>query len=139
MSKLPTHVFYIRLPHSRHHIELNKYPYLESNGLRPYSPVHLRALRAGSERHVRWIRRSRIDADSWDGTDVPLGEASEQYIVRIVDAGAIRREEILTAPAFTYTDAMRAADGTQDTYFIEVAQVSERFGAGPIARIQIND
>lgn len=35
--KLPTNVFYIRLPHSRHHIELNKYPYLESNGLRPYS------------------------------------------------------------------------------------------------------
>lgn len=34
---LPTHVFYLRLLHSRHHIELNKYPYLESNGLRPYS------------------------------------------------------------------------------------------------------
>ena len=111
----------------------------QGNGLRPYSPVHLRAPRVGSERQVRWIRRSRIDADSWDGTDVPLGEASEQYILRIVDAEAIRREEILTVPAFTYTDAMRATDGTQDTYFIEVAQVSERFGAGPFARTEINE
>lgn len=34
--KLPTHVFYIRLTHSRHGIYLNKYSYLESNGLRPY-------------------------------------------------------------------------------------------------------
>lgn len=108
-------------------------------GLRPYSPVHLRATRNGTARDVSWIRRSRIDADSWDGTDVPLGEASEQYILRIADAGAIRREEVLNAPNFTYTDAMRASDGTQSTYSIEVAQVSERFGAGPFARIAIND
>lgn len=108
-------------------------------GLRPYSPVHLRAVRDGASRAVTWIRRSRIDADSWDGTDVPLGEASEQYILRILDAGAIRREEVLSAPAFTYTDAMRASDGTLSDYFIEVAQVSERFGAGPYTRIQIND
>ncbi|GAB5446703.1 baseplate multidomain protein megatron [Gymnodinialimonas sp.] len=108
-------------------------------GLRPYSPVHLRAPREGAGRDVSWIRRSRIDADTWDGTDVPLGEASEQYILRITDATAIRREVVLSAPSFTYTDAMRASDGTLSDYSIEVAQVSERFGAGPIARIQIND
>ena len=108
-------------------------------GLRPYSPVHLRAPRDGTSREVTWIRRSRIDADSWDGTDVPLGEASEQYILRILDANAIRREEVLSAPAFTYTDAMRVSDGTLSDYFIEVAQVSERFGAGPYTRIEIND
>lgn len=108
-------------------------------GLRPYSPVHLRNAHAGAARNINWIRRSRIDADSWDGTDVPLGEASEQYILRITDAGAIRREVVLSTPNFSYTDAMRASDGTFPDYFIEVAQVSERFGAGPIARIQIND
>ncbi|OAN84469.1 host specificity protein [Jannaschia sp. EhC01] len=108
-------------------------------GLRPYSPVHLRAPRNGAGRDVSWIRRSRIDADTWDGTDVPLGEASEQYILRVTDATTIRREEVLSAPTFTYTDAMRASDGTLPDYSIEVAQVSERFGAGPIARIQIND
>lgn len=111
----------------------------QGNGLRPYSPAHLRSTRSGTARNITWIRRSRVDADSWDGTDVPLGEASEQYILRIADAQTIRREEVLTAPAFTYTDAMRASDGTLANYSIEVAQVSERFGAGPIARIQIND
>ena len=108
-------------------------------GLRPYSPVHLRSARNGSARNVTWIRRSRIDADSWDGTDVPLGEASEQYILRIFDDAAIRREVILTTPTYTYTDAMRTSDGTLSTYSIEVAQVSERFGAGPFARTLIND
>ncbi|MBF9044842.1 host specificity protein [Rhodobacterales bacterium HKCCE4037] len=108
-------------------------------GLRPYSPVHLHAPRVGNAREVSWIRRSRIDADSWDGPDVPLGEASEHYILRVVDSIATRREVILSAPAFTYTDAMRAADGTLSDYFIDVAQVSERFGAGPFARTEIND
>jgi len=108
-------------------------------GLRPYSPVHLRHARNGSAQDIGWIRRSRIDADSWDGTDVPLGEASEQYILRVLDETAIRREVILTAPTYTYTDAMRASDGTQSPYSIEVAQVSERFGAGPFARTVIHD
>ncbi len=108
-------------------------------GLRPYSPVHMRSAHNGTVRDVTWIRRSRIDADGWDGTDVPLGEASEQYVLRISDASAIRREDVLTSAAFTYTDAMRASDGTLPEYFIEVAQVSERFGAGPYARMQIND
>ncbi len=108
-------------------------------GLRPYSPAHLRSARVGAARAITWIRRSRIDADSWDGTDVPLGEASEQYLLRIVDATATRRTVILTAPTYTYTDAARASDGTLSTYSIEVAQVSERFGAGPYARTLIND
>ncbi len=107
-------------------------------GLRPYSPVHLRAAPNGTARDITWIRRSRVDADSWDGVDVPLGEASEQYVLRITDATTIRREELLTSASFTYTDAMRASDGTLPEYFIEVAQVSERFGAGPYTRIQIN-
>jgi hypothetical protein len=109
-------------------------------GLRPYSPVHLRSSHDGTGRDVTWIRRSRIDADTWDGVDVPLGEASEQYILRIVDATIIRREEVLSSASFTYTytDAQRASDGTLADYSIEVAQVSERFGAGPYTRIEIN-
>ncbi|HID66950.1 MAG TPA: host specificity protein, partial [Roseibacterium sp.] len=55
-------------------------------GLRPYSPAHVRSARNGTARDVTWIRRSRIDADSWEGTDVPLGEASEQYVLRVTDA-----------------------------------------------------
>jgi hypothetical protein len=108
-------------------------------GLRPYAPVHLRSTRIGAGREVTWIRRSRIDADSWEGLDVPLGETSEQYLLRILDAGGLRREETLSTPAFTYSDAMRGADGTAPAYSIEVAQVSDRFGPGPFARIEIDD
>lgn len=108
-------------------------------GLRPFSLVHLRALRGAAGQSVTWIRRSRIDADNWDGLDVPLGEASEQYLLRVIDAAGLRREVTLTVPAFTYFDAMRAADGTAQSYSIEVAQLSDRVGPGPFVRIEIDD
>ena len=108
-------------------------------GLRPYAPAHLRAPSVGGTRLVSWIRRTRIDGDSWEGIEVPLGEASEAYLLRIVDAGGVRREQTLSTPAFTYTTAMRSADGTASPYTIEVAQLSDRFGPGPFARIEIND
>ncbi|MEM6618552.1 MAG: glycoside hydrolase TIM-barrel-like domain-containing protein, partial [Pseudomonadota bacterium] len=40
--------------------------------LRPLSPVHLRAFVGGSLQ-VTWVRRTRVDGDSWQGLDVPLG------------------------------------------------------------------
>lgn len=88
---------------------------------------------------VSWIRRSRIDADSWQGVDVPLGESGESYLMRISDAAGLRREVTLGAPGFVYTSAMRSGDGTLAPFTIEVAQVSDRFGPGPFARITIND
>lgn len=109
-------------------------------GLRPYAPAHLRAPNEGTGREISWIRRTRIDGDSWQGTDVPLGEEVERYVLRVRDGGGImRREATLSAPAFTYSDAMRTSDGVSAPYSIEVAQVSARFGPGPFARIEIND
>ena len=109
-------------------------------GLRPYAPAHLRASVAGAGREISWIRRTRIDGDSWQGTEVPLGEEVERYLLRVRDGGGIMRREVtLSAPAFTYSDAMRTSDGGSAPYSIEVAQVSARFGPGPFARIEIND
>ena len=49
-------------------------------GLRPYRPAHLVAEReAGGAIRLAWTRRTRIDGDSWAGTDVPLGEEREAY------------------------------------------------------------
>ena len=107
-------------------------------GLRPYAPVHLRAKIVGADRHITWIRRTRIDGDSWQNIDVPLGEAREIYLLRIIEGGIIKREETLNSPAFTYTAAMRAIDGVSPPYHIDVAQISERFGAGPFTRIDID-
>jgi hypothetical protein len=108
-------------------------------GLRPLAPVHLRVARRGEDRIATWVRRGRIDADSWEAAEVPLGEATEAYVVRVVDAGGLRRTEIVTAPAFTYTAAMRALDGTVAPFRIEIAQMSDRFGPGPFARSLVDD
>jgi hypothetical protein len=108
-------------------------------GLRPLRPVHLRAAPSGGDLGVTWIRRGRIDADSWEGLDVPLGEASERYHLRIADASGTIREATLDAPFYTYSAAMRAEDAIATPFTIDVAQLSDRFGAGPYARIEIHD
>ena len=75
----------------------------------------------------------------WALTSDTLGETSERYLLRIVDATGLRREIVLGAPGFAYRGAMRAEDATRFPYSIEVAQLSDRFGPGPFARIQIDD
>lgn len=101
------------------------------NGLRPYSVVHLRAKTVSENLHVSWIRRTRIDGDQWNALEVPLGEETEQYILRIERDGLLLREEILTTPLFVYSQEARAADGPH--VVIKVAQLSTRFGSGPFS------
>jgi hypothetical protein len=109
-------------------------------GLRPYSPAHLRAgYDAAGNLGVSWIRRTRIDGDSWQSVEVPLGEANEVYLVRVFQAGALIREASVTVPGWTYQVADKAADGVTGSYEIAVAQVSDQFGPGPFRRITIND
>ncbi|KKL20419.1 hypothetical protein LCGC14_2455650, partial [marine sediment metagenome] len=47
----------------------------DGNGLRPFSPCHLRAkTEPTGDIAFRWVRRTRIDGDAWEGPEVPLGE-----------------------------------------------------------------
>ncbi len=109
-------------------------------GLRPYSVVHLRARRANDgELEVSWVRRTRIDGDSWAGEEVPLGEARERYRVRVISGGTLLREEEVGTPSWTYAVADEAADQPAPGYRIEVAQVSDAFGPGPFNGITIHD
>lgn len=105
-------------------------------GLRPYPVSHLRATpdMAGTL-NVRWIRRTRIDGDSWQSLEVPLGEEVEAYQVRILQGATIRAEYPVTGPTFAYTPAMRAADGVIGAYEVAVAQLSMQFGPGPFRAI----
>jgi hypothetical protein len=105
-------------------------------GLRPYRPAHLTVSRLGDGTiAARWIRRTRIDGDGWLGLDVPLGEESEAYFVRIRGAESVLRTQELNVPRFTYFAADQAEDGAFGTLTLEVAQVSARFGAGAFERI----
>ena len=109
-------------------------------GLRPYGPTHLRASReSGGDLQVSWVRRTRIGGDSWASEEVPLGEAREDYRVRVGQGGTIRREVDLSQPSWTYSAAAQASDGVTPGFTVEVAQVSETFGSGPYTRITIND
>ncbi len=107
-------------------------------GLRPLAPVHLRANAAISgDVTVTWVRRTRIDGDSWQSVDVPLGEDSESYQVQVLASGAVVRTETAIAPVWTYTAADQTADGISGAYSIQVAQISARFGPGLFRRIDL--
>ncbi len=109
-------------------------------GLRPYAPAHLRARRlAGGDLALSWIRRTRVDGDSWAGEEVPLGETREAYRIRVVQGTAVLRESTVILPEWTYGAAQQAADGVVAGFTVEVAQVSETFGPGPFTRITIDD
>ncbi|HGG06648.1 MAG TPA: host specificity protein [Aliiroseovarius sp.] len=107
-------------------------------GLRPYAPVHLEASRDGSgDLNLTWIRRTRIDGDSWQSVEVPLGEDIESYLIRVMDGPAVIREETVPVPAWTYAAADQAADGLAAPFSVLVAQVSASFGPGLFRRLEV--
>ncbi|MFU0506638.1 baseplate multidomain protein megatron [Pseudaminobacter sp. NGMCC 1.201702] len=88
---------------------------LETGGLRagmPLSPVHLKAIKqANGDQALSWIRRGRIDADSWAASEIPLGEESEQYQIVIAAAGGgTVRTEHTSEPTWLYPAASIATD-----------------------------
>ncbi|NEY89288.1 baseplate multidomain protein megatron [Tabrizicola oligotrophica] len=107
-------------------------------GLRPYSVCHPRKTgTSGADVAIRWIRRTRMDGDSWQSLEVPLGEETESYRVQIRNGAALLREVTTSQPSWTYTAAMQGADGAGPTTRIEVAQLSASFGAGPSAELAL--
>ncbi|MBN2760891.1 MAG: glycoside hydrolase/phage tail family protein [Rhodobacteraceae bacterium] len=107
-------------------------------GLRPYRPAHLRArLTAAGDLVVSWLRRTREGGDAWGSADVPLSEAFEHYLLRVVMGNQVLREQTLDAPQFSYSAAMQASDGAGSAFALEVAQISDVVGPGPFARIEV--
>ena len=119
---------------------LHRVEAVEGVALRPYRPAHLVARElADGGIELAWIRRTRIDGDSWLGTEVPLGEEAESYLVRAFTAGGSLLREVTTGTSrFVYSLADQVRDGATAALVFEVAQVSVRFGAGPFERIEFN-
>jgi hypothetical protein len=104
----------------------------QGEGLRPYPVSHLNAtLTPNGDALVNWLRRTRIDGDNWQSIEVPLGETSEAYTLRIYQGATLLREVATPAPNWTYTAAMQAADAATGIVQIMVAQQSQQFGNGP--------
>ncbi len=109
----------------------------EGNGLRPYAPVHLKAIPLASGDRISWVRRTRLDGDDWSGLDVPLAEESESYLAQIRLNGALLREHVVSQPNWSYSTAMKAEDGVGGSYDVQVAQISSSYGPGLSARLTV--
>jgi hypothetical protein len=107
----------------------------QSTALRPLSPVHIRAARDGDGVHVSWIRRTRIDGDSWEAQDVPLGEQLEKYQLDILSGASVMRTLETSAQGALYAAADELADfgAPQSTLSVRVAQISATVGRGIVA------
>lgn len=106
-------------------------------GLRPYAPVHLRVAEVAGDLTVTWVRRTRVDGDSWAGYEVPLAEGREAYLLRVIADDAVVRSTEVGAPGWTYSVAMQAADGVAGSFTIAVAQLSDAFGPGPFRNVSV--
>ena len=84
---------------------------------RSYAPAHLRhGKTAAGDLALNWVRRSRIEGDSWDAAEVPLPEGAETYRIEVFDGlGARKREAVSSVAEWLYTAGQQLAD----------------FGAGP--------
>ena len=110
----------------------------DGNGLRPYSPVHLRTVQSSGDTLLGWTRRTRVDGDTWEVSDVPLGEEAETYTVRVQKAGDLVREVVVSDPSWTYSQTMREGDGVFGAFELAVAQNSARFGPGPFRFVSVS-
>jgi hypothetical protein len=107
-------------------------------GLRPYSVSHLAANGSlGKTVNVTWKRRTRIDGDSWQSTEVPLGEDTFSFTVRVISDTTVLREAIVSDLTWQYTKAMQVSDGAVCPLIITVAQYSVSYGDGPLKSIPI--
>ena len=108
--------------------------------LRPFAPAHLKAARGGDGSiDFRWTRRSRLGFDWLDGSDAPLGEESERYIVTITPNVGATRTYAVTTEQFRISRDQQIADtgGVIGAGWISVAQVSAAVGTGPASSARI--
>ncbi|WP_343313910.1 glycoside hydrolase/phage tail family protein [Brucella sp. BE17] len=105
--------------------------------LKPLSPVHLKYdLQLNGDLVFRWIRRGRVDADSWLGEDIPLGEERELYRVDVWQEGQLLRSEQVAASVWTYADVDRLAETGTGSFELHVAMVSAKIGTGDVAILE---
>lgn len=101
-------------------------------GLKPLSPVHIRARAIGNDLEISWIRRTRVGGDSWETTEVPLGEETEAYEVDILDGSGVKRTLATPVAKVVYSEADQIADWgvPPSALSLRVQQLSASHGRG---------
>ncbi len=98
----------------------------------PRSPVRPTAVRTAGGITLAWLRRTRIDGDSWELVEVPLGEENERYEIGILDGEDLLHAEIVNTPAWTYPAGQELADfgAQQQEIGLSLRQLSTTVGRG---------
>jgi hypothetical protein len=105
--------------------------------LRPLHPTYLKSTTDAQGIHLSWLRRTRVDGDSWDVVEVPLSETTELYKLEILNGATTVRSATLIAPNYLYSSADITTDfGAVPTNLsLRLAQVSSVYGPGtPLER-----
>ncbi|MGF9562565.1 glycoside hydrolase/phage tail family protein [Neorhizobium sp. JUb45] len=89
-------------------------PFVFAGGLRsemPLAPVHVVGARqADGAIAMSWVRRGRVDADSWEAAEIPLDEPDERYFLEIMSGEVVVRSVEVAVPAYRYGAAEQIAD-----------------------------
>ncbi|MFJ5370355.1 hypothetical protein ACIPIA_14130, partial [Bosea sp. CER48] len=75
---------------------------------------------------------TRLDGDSWELAEVPLGEDSERYEIRVFNGAAAVHAEIVNRPEWIYPSAQELADfgSPQLELVVSLAQLGAAVGRG---------
>ncbi len=109
---------------------------------RPWSPVHLRAVRTAPGVRLSWTRRARGDGDALDPPDVPAASVSPLFRLEIQSqAGAPVRTLTTTVPELIYPSADELADfgGVQSHLQVAVCELGDggRTGVAASALLEV--
>ena len=105
---------------------------------RPWSPAHLRVSSVEDGLALRWIPRSRLHGDVWEGN--PPGADPLRFRVRVMEGEVERRTFEVDGCDALYVEADLAADfpeGPGVDASIEVEQHGAVFGWGVATRVAI--
>jgi len=103
-------------------------------GLKPLAPVHINAGRdSGGNITITWHRRTRVDGEWRDYTDVSLGESEDRYVVEIY-SGTTLLDTLTSAQQSVvwWLTSQRAVNGGAPVFGFtaKVYQVSASVGRG---------
>ncbi len=108
----------------------------------PLAPAHLKSVRnnVSDDVVISWVRRTRVNGNSWALAEVPLVLLPEKYEVQIYDGASLVRIIESGFPEVTYSVADQVADfGVLPAGFdFSVSQVSPIYGAGHSAVAQFS-
>ena len=108
--------------------------------LRPLPPTYLQVKKDAAGLIISWVRRTRVDGDSWEAAEVPLAEAVESYKLDIVKAGVVKRSVQTNTPSYLYLSSDITTDFGPGPIALtaRVSQLSQVFGQGAILERTMN-